>query len=162
MFFPIIFYTEEIKLGLSKSSPSTRLYLKVLVTIPWSNLKKFSISNLLCYISFCFAYSSVFFSYKVNKLPLAFHQFLLTWKVDKFNKYILFEHLLYGFTQNTEYITLYKQSYLNYLYLLNIFYAFSYIILHCLVFAKILKTSKYIIQLIFTFLLPVCDGQSPF
>ena len=72
-------------------------------------MKTVFIDSLLCYISFCFLYSSVFFLQKVTKLPLACHQPLLTWKVDKLNKCMLFELLLYGFTQNTEYIYLHEQ-----------------------------------------------------
>ena len=37
------------------------------------------------------------------RLSLAYLQSLLTWKVNKLNKSILFDVLLYGFIQNTEY-----------------------------------------------------------
>ena len=139
-----------------------------------------------------------------SRLPL----FLTYMEVDKLNKCILLELLLYGLTQNTEYIinhyeeglfelfvfvnyilcffiynftshgicnnfhnqqiyyliNLYyfvactvlprilnilliimKRGYLNYLYLSIIFYAFSYIILHRMVFVTIFTTSRYII-----------------
>ena len=60
----------------------------------------------------------------------------------KLNKCILFEVLLYSFTQNNEYIvTPYEQGYFNYLFLSIIFYAFCYVILHYMVFVS----SRYII-----------------
>ena len=67
-----------------------------------------------------------------------------------------------GFAQNTAYIILYEWSYFNYLYLSIIFYVFSYVTLHRMVFVSILTTSRYIILLLFTFLLPVWDSQSLF
>ena len=102
------FYDKGTFIGFFKSSTSERLYLEILVTIPRLNFKTVCIDNLLCYISFCFLYSSVLFSQKVTKLPLACHQSLLTWKVDQLSKCILFELLLYGFTHKTEYINLYE------------------------------------------------------
>ena len=81
--------------------------LVLVETIVWLNLKTKYIDSLLCHISVCFHFSSlysVFLSKNVVKLPLACHKSFLTWKVDKLNKCILFEVLLYGFTQNTEYI----------------------------------------------------------
>ena len=46
----------------------------------------------------------------------------------------------------------------NYLYLSIIFYAFSYVMLHCMVFVSIFITNRYIIYLIFIFLV-ACVGQ---
>ena len=87
---------------------------------------------------------------------------ILIWKVDKLNKWILFEVALHGFTKNTEYIiNPYEQGYFNYLYLSIIFYAFSYVILHPMVVISVLTTSRHIIYLIFTFSLPVWDRQTP-
>ena len=56
------FYDKGIFISFFKLSPFARLYLEVLVTIPRLNLKTECIDGLLCYISFCFNYSSVFFS----------------------------------------------------------------------------------------------------
>ena len=54
------FYDKGTFIGLFKSSASARLYLEVLVTIPRLNFKTVFIDMLLCYISFCFLYSSFF------------------------------------------------------------------------------------------------------
>ena len=70
---------------------------------------------------------------------------LLTWKCDKLNKCVLFNLLLYGFTQNTEYNDLYEYGYFNYFYLSITFYAFSYAILHRMASLSVLATNRYII-----------------
>ena len=54
------FYDKGGCIGFFKSSLSARLYLEVLVTIPWLSLKTVCINSLLCYISFCFLFSAVF------------------------------------------------------------------------------------------------------
>ena len=145
------------------SNPSARVCLEVLVTILSLNLETVYIGSFLCYISFCFLYSPVFFSHKVTQLPLACHQPLLTWKVDNLNKCILFEFLLQGFTQNTKYINLDEQGYFNYLYLSIIFFAFPYVVLHRMVSVSILTASRHIFSLtFFTFSVPLWDSQSLF
>ena len=68
--------------------------------------------------------------------------------------------LLYGFTQNTEYISLWIGLFKLFVFLSYI-YAFSYVILHHMVFVSILTTSRNFVKLISTFLLPVWDSQSP-
>ena len=57
------FYARRTFISFFKSSPSARLYLEVLKTIPRLNLKTVCIDSLLCYISFCFLHGSALFSY---------------------------------------------------------------------------------------------------
>ena len=55
------FYEKGTFIDFFKSSPSARLYLEVLATmIPRLNLKTVCVGSLLCNISFCFLYSSIF------------------------------------------------------------------------------------------------------
>ena len=65
------------------SNPSARVCLEVLVTILSLNLETVYIGSFLCYISFCFLYSPVFFSHKVTYLSHAIspylHGKLITW-----------------------------------------------------------------------------------
>ena len=62
-----IFYGKGTFIGFFKFSSFARLYLEVLVTMtPQLNLKTECIDSLLCYFSFCFLYSSVFFLKKVT------------------------------------------------------------------------------------------------
>ena len=72
------FYDKGTFIGFSKSSPSGRLYLEELVTIPRLNLKTVCVDSLFCYICFCFLYSSVFFS-REKTLILYFHGKLINW-----------------------------------------------------------------------------------
>ena len=59
------FYDKRFFIGFIKSSPSARLYLEVLVTTVWLNLKTVCIDSLLSYISFCFLLALwVQFSYR--------------------------------------------------------------------------------------------------
>ena len=50
------FYDKRTCIGFFKSSESARLYLEVLA---WLKLKAVCIDSLLCYISFCFLFSSL-------------------------------------------------------------------------------------------------------
>ena len=54
---------ERTFISFFKPTPSARSYLELLKTIPRLNLKTVCINGLLCYTSFCFLHSSVFFSY---------------------------------------------------------------------------------------------------
>ena len=77
------FYDKGTFNGFFKSSSSARLCLKVLVKMPRLNLKTACIDSLLCYISFCFLYSSDFFllwlSYLSHAISPYLHGKLINW-----------------------------------------------------------------------------------
>ena len=78
------FYNKGTFIGFFKSRPYARFYLEVLVTVPRLNLKTVCIDILLCYISFCFFYSSVssrkkWLSYLSYAISPSLHGKLLNW-----------------------------------------------------------------------------------
>ena len=101
--------TKELLLAFS--NPFTRLYFKVLVTIPWLKLITVCINSLLCYVSFCFLCSFELLFYGLTQNI----EYINLYEYSYFN-YLYLSIIFYDFSCNfTSHGTFEKQQIINHL-----------------------------------------------